>query len=279
MFINFKTLSPFMTKEQDVINKLKLITKHQNIKLTHRGSAAIFLALEVLKKLVKEPILLVPDQGCYKIHEYAQTLGIKVKELKTNFGIIEPATLLKDAKSATALFFSSFAGHFAEQPIFELATACKTERCLLIEDATDAVCDKILCNGFLSDIIITSLGKESSINASSGGFISSKNKVILDSINNKLLPINAPSVFYDELLAKLNPRRINYLYELTSQIKRDLNKFKIMHRDKRGINVVTELNPIIMDYCKKRGYSYTVCPDYEIINERAMSIDLKKLQW
>jgi len=268
-----------MTKELEVINKLKLITKHQNIKLTHRGSAAIFLALEALKKLVKEPILLVPDQGCYRIHEYTQTLGIKVKELKTNFGIIEPATLSKDVRAATALFFSSFAGHFAEQPIFEIATVCKAEKCLLIEDATDAICDKTLCNGFLSDVIVASFGKESSINANSGGFVSSKNKAIQDSINNKLLPINAPNVFYDELLAKLNPRRLNYLCDLASQIKRDLNKFKIIHQDKRGVNVVTELNPLIIDYCKKREHGYTICPDYEIINERAISIELRKLQW
>src|SRR3989344_6022066 len=144
-------------KEQKVIRKLKEFTQHQSVRLTNRGNSAIFAAICIAKKVNQKPLILIPDQGGWiSFKTYPKLLNFEVKTVPTDFGIINLDELSLQAKNASALLITSFAGYFAEQPLKEISEVCKKNSCLLIEDATGSIGDSVLCNGNYSDIIVGS---------------------------------------------------------------------------------------------------------------------------
>ena len=147
-------------KEQKTVRKLKDFTKHNHIILTDRGNSAIFTALYIAKKVNERPVVLIPDQGGWaSFKTYPKILGFEVKTIPTDFGIINLDELSLLTKHASATLVTSFAGYFAEQPIKEISEICKSNGCLLIEDASGAIGDSVLCNGEHSDIIVGSFDK------------------------------------------------------------------------------------------------------------------------
>jgi len=263
--------------QQKVIEKLKQITKHQAVKLIDRGNSAIFIALSIAKKINPKPYILIPDQGGWiSFKTYPKLLGFEIKELKTDKGVIDLDILKEEVKTGSALLITSFAGYFAEQPLKKISKICHKNNCLLIEDASGAVCDEELCNGKFSDIIVASFGRWKPVNLNYGGFISVKSKDHFDKVKQAFSLTKIHPNIYKELLPKLNNRRLKYLLKLAEKVKEDLKNFKIFHKDKRGINVVTEYNQKIIDYCNKNNYEYLICPKDIRINEKAISIELKR---
>lgn len=262
--------------KQRVIDKLKEFTKHKNILLTNRGNQSIFLSLYLIKKLTNKNNILIPDQGgWFTFRTYPKILGFNIQEVKTNNGIIDLRDLKEKSNNSAALLFTSFAGYFAEQPLEEISEICKQNNCLLIEDASGSITDNILCNGKYSDIIIGSFGDWKVINLGYGGFISANHNLeeIKDLSNIIRLPVN----IYKDLYQLLNKERLTRLLKKHNEVKEELVEFKIFHNDKRGLNVVTEYNHKILDYCKKNNYQYLICPKYIRINKKAVSIELKRL--
>ena len=83
---------------------------------------------------------------------------------------------------------------------------------------------------------------------------------------------------------KYVPERLKKLYALQEKVKSELEgkKFKVLHRDKRGLNVVvkpmtSEDKEKIIEYCKKKKYEFVQCPKYIRLEEDAISIELKRL--
>ena len=77
-------------------------------------------------------------------------------------------------------------------------------------------------------------------------------------------------------------KRLFLLKKLTEKIKKDLGKFDIIHKDKKGINVVVKFKDEnekkkIVDYCRDNDYEYTECPRYIRVNCNAISIEVKRL--
>lgn len=160
-----------------------------------------------------------------------------------------------------------------------------------------------LCNGKLSDIIVCSFGKWKVVNNYQGGFISSNDKQVMEIIKsetnnddndsknkdndkdnnknkleNEIKPVNMD---YEKLLGNLETahERLNFLIETCNQIKQELSKIgvTVFHKDKRGIVVITEYDDKVIDYCKKNNLEYTVCPRYIRVNEKAISIEVKRI--
>lgn len=263
---------------QQVISKLKYLTSHPDVRLTNCGNSAIFIAVNIIKNLGgKSPLILIPDQGgWYSFKTYPELLGIRVKEIETDRGILIPEIVKSETKNATALIVASFAGYYAEQPMKIISKICRENNCLLIEDVTGSITyDKMKAD---SDIKVCSFGDDKVINNGYGGFISVKNPVWFTKAKEGL----SLAKFYDELssrlYSKLNDRRIKLLFELNNNVKKDLKQFKIFHPEKQGINVVTEIHPLIIDYCKEKGYVYIKCPDYIKVNEPALSIELMRVK-
>ncbi len=266
-------------KEKKLLTRLKKLTKHNNVKFTDRGNSAIFVALHIAKQVNPRPHLLIPDQGGWISYKrYPHFFNYNIQEVKTDHGIIDLKDLKKKAKTASALLMTSFAGYYAEQPLRRIATVCKKSNCLLIEDASGAIGDTKLCNGKHSDIIVASFGKWKPINYGYGGFISVKDPAYFSKAKEPLSMIKVHPLLYKDLGRFLKTTRLKKLLKLSKEVKKKIPKgVKIFHEDKRGLNIITEYNEKVIKFCEKNNYQYILCPNYIRINEKAISIELKRL--
>lgn len=263
---------------QRIDQKLRKICRHQYVHLTDRGNSAIFLAMHIAKKMNPRAEILIPDQGGWFSYKgYPQFFQFHVAEVKTDYGIIDLKDLKKKAKHASALIFSSFAGYFAEQPLRKIKTICRKAGCLVIEDASGAIGDTRLCNGKYSDIIVGSFGKWKPVDCGYGGWISMNDKAFFDCARDAMSITKIHPQFYEEIYQPLKRNKLKKLLALQSKVKQDLKDFEVLHRDKRGVNVAVKFDPRILQYCQEKGYSYVLCPSYIRVNERAISIELKRL--
>jgi len=265
--------------QEEVYKKLRDFTKHSAVKLTNRGNASIFIAMAMAKEVNQQPFILIPDQGGWiSFRTYPKILGFDIKEVPTNRGLLSLKALEEGTKNSSALILTSFAGYFAEQPMKEIAEICKRNNCLLIEDATGSVGDKTLCNGEVSDIIVGSFGRWKPINLGYGGFISVRKKEFFDKVKEHFSLIKLHNSIYESLMPLLNTDRLEKLLKLQQKVKKELKGVEIFHEDKRGLNVVTEYSEKVLDYCSKKKYEYVLCPTYARVNEKAISIELKRLE-
>jgi len=254
----------------DSINLLKKYTKHKNAVILNSGNDAIFEALKLVRRVNPKNKILIPDQGGWLTYEkYIVRNGFEVVKLKTNKGVLNLDNLKRDINGAAALLITSFAGYYAEQPLEEISKICKKNQCLLIEDASGSIGDSVLCNGLLSDIIVGSFGKWKIVDYGNYGFISS---------NFNLKPgIEVNGGLFNKI--KNAPNRLNKLLKLNENVKFDLQDYNIFHKEKRGINVITEYHEDVIGYCKRKGYEYVICPKEIRVNEKAISIELKRLEY
>ena len=122
-------------------------------------------------------------------------------------------------------------------------------------------------NGELSDFIIGSFSDWKIVNYGTYGFVSSN------------LELNAKSIEYkkdlEDKIAKA-PQRLKNLLALAEKVKTELES-EIFHKDKRGVNVITEYSEEVINYCKTKDYKYVICPKYYKVMEKAISIELKRL--
>jgi len=261
--------------------------KHNHVRLVHRGNAAILCALYIAKKHNPKPFILVPDMGGWiSFKKYPPLFHFEVRIVKTNRGIIDLIDLEKKADGGAALILTSHAGYFAQQPLSYISNICKKHNCLLIEDASPAVGDKELCNGDYSDIIVASFGEHKPVNNCYGGFISVKNQEFFADSSTIFSTTNFNPRNPEALLKKLAdvPNRLDRFYALQEKVKTELEGlgFKILHRDKKGLNVMVkpmtdEEKTRLLDYCKKKKFEFVQCPKYIRLEEDAISIELKRL--
>lgn len=286
--ISDKSHSKLDLEKQKVIDLLSKYTRHEHVKLVQRGNAAIFCALYITRVKNPKPFILIPDMGGWLSYKnYPKMLGFDIKVVKTNRGLIDLIDLEKKAGSGAALIINSFAGYFAEQPLKYISKSCRRNGCLLIEDVSGSLGDTELCNGEFSDIIIGSFGKWKAVDSGYGGFISVSKKELFDDSKN----IFSVMTFYPEyalLLEKLKKAnlRVASLVAKAAKVKEELSKkfqgIKIFHKELRGINVVVRYSDEkekqeITDYCDSNKFEFVVCPNYSRIEEKAISIELKRL--
>ena len=94
-------------------------------------------------------------------------------------------------------------------------------------------------------------------------------------------PISLVKVYsgvYEKLLPYLEKNRLPGMLSLAAKVKKKLGSAEIFHPDKRGINVVTAYEDKVIKFCEKNKYPYILCPTYIRVNEKAISIELKRLQ-
>jgi hypothetical protein len=230
--------------------------------------------------------ILIPDQGGWLTYKtFPQILGLKIIEVKTDYGILDLKDLEKKAASGSVLIFNSLAGYIAPQPLKEISKICRAKGCLLIEDASGSLGIEGLCDGRLSDIIVASFGKWKPANLGYGGFISTNTQKFFDIDPELWLTFRFLPEFEAGLLAKLdnlNARREKLMGEC-AKLKSELAVFDIIHKDKAGLNVIVKFRSDaekekIINHCRKSGYEFTLCPRYIRVMDRAVSIEIKRLE-
>ncbi|MDP3728800.1 MAG: DegT/DnrJ/EryC1/StrS family aminotransferase [bacterium] len=268
------------TLNKDIDEVMKKLCRHDYVHLTDRGNSAIFLAMHIAKKTNPKQDILIPDQGGWFSYKgYPHFFDLNIVEVKTNYGVIDLDDLKEKAKNASAIIFSSFAGYFAEQPLDKISNICKEAGCLVIEDASGAIGDAILCNGKYSDIIVGSFGKWKPVECGYGGWISMNSKEFFGVAKDAMSITKVHPQFYNEIGDALKKNKMNKLLALQIQVKEELKDFEVLHREKRGLNVVVKFDPGVLEYCQEKNYPYVLCPSYIRVNEKAISIELKRLNF
>jgi hypothetical protein len=168
----------------------------------------------------------------------------------------------------------------------KISEVCRKKDCLLIEDASGAVCDTMLCDGDKSDIIVASFGRWKPVNAGYGGFISAAKKEWIDNAGDAFSMTNHYPA-YDALLAKLEkaPERTKEMLARAERCKEELAaklpSVEVVHKTLRGLNVIAKYKnekekKDIIKYCEDNSHERVECPQYIRLEEKAISVELKR---
>ncbi len=278
-----------MTSKSVKDSCLKLLsqyTKKNIVKITMSGDAAIFAALSIAKQLGYKTVL-IPDQGGWLTYKtFPNLLGIKIIELPTDYGIINPEQLQQYDNAI--LLYSSYAGYFAAQSIGDIYKASKRQNILVVLDVSGALTHEFLCNGNNADIFVASFGRWKIVDLGYAGFLSAGSDLITKHVKAsdifKLTKIK--NIDYELLNKKLNEahKKLQFILQQSQEVKQHCNKagFTIIHEKKEGLNVIckyktdTEKHNII-SFCKKNNLPYKECPLYIKVLEKAISIEIKRV--
>lgn len=251
---------------------IKELTGKRFVKIVSRGNKAIWYALKIGKKLNKKKVIIQDQGGWISYKLYPKRLKLKLIELETDHGLIDLANLKEVIDNHTILLINSMPAYAVEENMKAIYKEAKRVNALLINDVSGSIGTR---NSKIGHILVCSFGKDKPLNIGYGGFIAS---------NNYLNLINIKEIAIPELNQKLNQlkSRVNYLYSLNKKIKNELARFDILHKDKRGINVIVKFNSSkiknkLIEYCEKNKYPYTLCPRYIRVNCNAISIEVKRL--
>jgi len=263
-----------------VIGILRKLAGHENIFLTQRGNKAILTALKILKNKNSNKIL-IPDQGAWITYsQYAKKIKFGIEILKTDYGVIDLSILKNKLKNKHILIYSNPAAYYAIQPVKKIYDICKKNGARVILDITGCIGSDYY-DGNYADIIVCSFGKSKPVNLGYGGFLSTDKKFVLGSYLDSI----GFEGDYGELFEKLKnlKRKHEFLEGVNKKIKDDLKHFNVLHKDKKGINVIVmfddlEEKNMIIKYCEKNRYEFVVCPKNIKVNEEAISIEVKRLE-
>lgn len=250
----------------DAALKLKTMTNCEFVKLLNSGDSAILCALYVVKRLGLK--LQIPDQGGWISYKtFPKIFDLEVEELETDYGLIK--------QCSEAVLVPNPAGYFAEQNLGRIKKQAK----LMILDASGSV-GKLTGD---ADIVIGSFGKWKPVNLGYGGFFATNNR---DYYNwaKELFSVLKFEGSESQLIEKFDRlvNRYRMFEDHTRRIKNELRDWDIIHRNKKGINVVVKYNTEeeweqLRQYCLRHGYEYVECPKYIKVNEKAISIEVKRL--
>lgn len=269
--------------KEAVIDKLKELTGHNYIRLTSRGNTAIFAALYCARKLnLSRKTVLVPDQGGWLAYlKYPKMLGLNIEEVKTDYGILDLQDLKKKSKTALALLYENPAGYFAEQPVEQIYEICSKNKCFVLQDISGSIGNAPVN----ADFCICSFGEWKPINLKYGGFISARKKEYFETPKEIFNTTSFDEKYIPLLLKKLDALKQRYVFfdKIRKKTLSDLRDFGIIHKDKKGINVIIKYKNLqekekIINYCKKNNLEHTLCPRYIRVNTQAISIEVKRLE-
>ena len=276
--------------QQEITSILKKYTNHNFIQLTERGNTAIFAALYCTRKLqLNKKIVLYPDQGGWvNYYKYSKMLELEPIAVKTDYGVIDLKDLKEKSKNANCFIYSQPAGYYAEQPVKEIYEVCNKNKCMVIMDVTGSI-GTALCDGNYADFCLGSFGEWKPINLCYGGFLSARKKEYFEMPKEIFNTIHFDGEYLPELLKKLKnlKKRYELFNEKKEKIKKDLRDFNILHKDKKGINVIVKVDndkekEKIINYCDKNSLEYTICPKgifrHIKVNCDAISIEVKRLE-
>ncbi|PIN76813.1 hypothetical protein COV17_00925 [Candidatus Woesearchaeota archaeon CG10_big_fil_rev_8_21_14_0_10_36_11] len=261
---------------------IRRMTGHPHIEITSRGNTAIAAALSAVPLDRK---VCIPEEGGWLTYKtLPPEKGLRVLSVSCNDSRIDIKELRAKIETGVvgALLYQQPGGYFAEQPIEEIYRLCHSAGCLVIVDVSGAI-GTPLCDPQYADILVGSFGRWKPVNAKVGGFVSCKNEKVWEKVSRGLKPLTDESVIarihesFNEL-----PNRVARLMLVRDKVLKDLSEFDIVYPYDSGFVVVVkyhskEAKDAIIDYCKENSLEYTECPRYIRLNDKAISIEIKRL--
>lgn len=283
MFFKFYIINLYMPM-QACIKKLQKITGAKEIIFSDRCNVVILAVLRALKNKSIENLIIQNEGGWLTYPQFAKRLKYNLFHCKTNNGIIEP-NMIKNLlvsenikPNKTAILINSLPAYAFQTNMKELYHFCKEQEIILINDVSGSIGLPIGTIKY-SDLIVGSFGPAKPVNLGVGGFFA-----FTDNNFGTIIPEMKKTIHYDVLLEKLEslPQRINFLTKKSEEIKKEMKDFEVVMPDQNGINVIVKYSSEtekenITKYCNLRELEYTECPRYIRINEKAISIEVKRL--
>ena len=264
-----------------VIDKLKKLTQHDYLEIVTRGNSAIDSAVKLLSK---EKKLLIPEEGGWLHYKTVPKMqGVEEIEVKCNNAIIdvEDLKLKLTQHDCSALLYQNPGGYFAPQDMEKIYQLCQENNCLVILDVSGSI-GTMLCNGNYADIIIGSFGKWKLVEAQTGGFISTKSKELFEKL--ELEKLDNDHIFLINQKIDELPNRIRFLEEIKDKIINDFtnHNLEILYPDEIMFVIIIKYRnndemERVINYCKDNNLPWTECPRYIRLNDKAISIELKRL--
>jgi hypothetical protein len=256
----------------EVTEKLHELFGKNNIQLVESGDHAILSVLRYAKSIGKSKVLIQDQGGWLTYRDYPKKEELELIFLKTDYGLIDLDDLRIKADRNSVLLVNSLNGYFSEQPMEEIKRICSDKNCLLINDASGSVGTEL---ALIGDIILCSFGKYKPINLHYGGCITFNDGSFAGEFDEKKL---------EKLNSELDKLffRLQQWTDINRKIKEDLKEFDIIHRGSKGINVIVKFKDDlekekIISYCNKNKYEHTLCPRYIRTMEKAVSIEVKRI--
>lgn len=260
---------------------IKDYTGHQHGKLMPSGDAAVYTAMYIAKKKNPKGFFLIPeDGGWFSYEKYPRMFGFGIIKIKTKDGRIDLEDLKANIQKAAGFIYQNPGGYYAEQHMKQIYDICNG-KCLCILDVTGSVSDKELCNGDYADMTICSFGRWKAVNLQYGGVITAKFDLRAYNDFLRMFKTNFDYSRLYEKLANVN-NRIKKLNEICLKVKSDLSNLDVVNKDNKSLVVIVRYKlerekEKIIKYCEEHNYEYEECPKYIRTNEKAISIEIKRL--
>ncbi|EKF86316.1 DegT/DnrJ/EryC1/StrS family aminotransferase [Methanobacterium formicicum] len=259
-------------------------TSHDHARVLSSGNAAIMAAMSTMKGPV-----MIPDQGGWSgFKKICEFYGLELVNLPTEMGVIHLETLdeLVKLKSPESLFFTSFAGYMAEQPVKGIYDICEDNRVILVEDASGSVGDpqKKLACGDHSHVLVASTGSPKMVNVGNGGFISTSDQGMVNDMSFILKTLQGSPVTCAGLVEEIKraPESLVKTINACEFIKKEIES--ALHPKKRGINIAIphdepkSVARLLRNKLQVNGGGMiTTCPRYDRINQPAICLEVKNL--
>jgi hypothetical protein len=273
-----------------VTESLNKIIGMPHLLITTRGNASIKTVLSIIKEQTNKNNILIPDEGGWLTYETEPIKwGLEVGRVKCDDSRINLVDLNEklSEKNYGAFIYHQPGGYFAKQPMKEIYEICQKHDCLVIMDVSGSIGTELYESRY-ADIVIGSFGKWKLVDAGKGGFIASNDDLLFEKIRGKCLEYD--NLLNDEkLLSIINdklenlPARIEYLSSKRKKIVDDLkDNFEIIYPNDYGLVVIVKFKDDIekgkiLEYCKDNHLEWTECPRYIRLNQKAISIEVKRL--
>lgn len=258
--------------KEKCLELLRKLVDKKYIVITRRGNKSILLALKLAKEIKRRDLLIQDQGGWLTYNDFGERLKFNIIKLKTDYGLVKELSY-----ENSVLLINSMAGYFTLNNMEKISKECKEKNILLINDVSGSIGTEQAKKG---DIVLGSFGKWKPLNLNIGGFIATNDKEYFDFLekNNEATEIDY-NILYSKLIEL--DKKLKYFSELNIKIKNDLRNFDIIHRNRKGINVIVkykdeeEKNQII-SYCEKNKYEYVLCPKKIRVLDNAVSIEVKR---
>lgn len=260
-----------------VSKKLKFLVKKKNLIFTDSCDEALLISTKHLLDKSKNKIIVTQDTGGWLSYpKIAKKLEVPIIYIKTNKGKIVLSELKKYKECI--LIMHSLPGYCFDENMKSIQKICKKNNIKLINDACGSIGTE---SAKIGDIICCSFGKWKPLSAGGGGFFASNNEFDKEisekssekSIQNDYIKINAAIERLQE--------RVGAWKKISSTVKKE-KKEVVINKGNQGINVLLKFKnddekEKLINFCQDKNLEYTICPRFIRSNEKAVCVEIKKL--
>jgi hypothetical protein len=264
---------------KELANSLKKLAGKQFAVLLPSANDCLKKVYALAKSLGRERVILADQGGWLTYKRLALKQQLIPVELRTDYGILNPADVAQKANDKSILVMNALAGFHAEQPIREIEKICAEKNCIFVNDATGIIGTE---NAKAGDIVLVSSGKGKPINAGYGGFIATDREEWAKAFGEQAFDDKKAGALR-KALDGLEARR-NAVNTACARIKKELEGFEIIHPASNGIVVIAKYRnerekKKLIAYCKENRLPYKLCPREIRVLENAVSIEAKAMNF